>query len=131
MIYLAQAANQRVQLGVDPELRGRVMALYVLVFLGTNPVGAPLVGWFAETFGPRTSIWVGGAVSLVVGSVALLVRLRTAGGRVRLRLAPLPRLYVDGVPAPAGVSRRRFHPVMPPRAARRERAGAELSSVDS
>jgi MFS family permease len=145
MIYLAQAANQRVQLGVDPELRGRVMALYVLVFLGTNPIGAPLVGWFAETFGPRASIWVGGVISLVVGGVALLVRLRMAGGRVRLRLAPLPRLYVDivpvrqgaeqGVAAAAAVSRRRFHPVMPGRfarsvRARSERAGAERASAE-
>ena len=58
-IFLAQAANQRVQLGTDAEMRGRVMALYILAFLGTNPIGAPLVGWFAEVFGPRASIWVG------------------------------------------------------------------------
>ena len=40
MIFFAQAANQRVQLGTDAAYRGRVMALYVLVFLGTTPVGA-------------------------------------------------------------------------------------------
>jgi MFS family permease len=140
MIYLAQAANQRIQLGVDPELRGRVMALYVLVFLGTNPIGAPVVGWVAEAFGARASIWLGGVVSLLVGGAALAVRVRLAGGRIRLRLIPVPRIYVDVVPAwqgmPHGVpttsrlSRRRLHPVTPARVGRPDRTGAELSRVD-
>jgi hypothetical protein len=56
MVFFAQASNQRVQLGVDAAFRGRVMALWVLVFLGTNPVGAPLVGWVAETYGAGASI---------------------------------------------------------------------------
>jgi MFS family permease len=94
MIFFAQAANQRVQLGADPELRGRVMALYIMVFLGTNPVGAPMIGWLSETFGPRSSIWAGGLIGMLVASVALVARLRMAGGRVRLRVRPTPRLYV-------------------------------------
>ncbi|HKT03286.1 MAG TPA: MFS transporter [Rugosimonospora sp.] len=94
MMFLAQAANQRVQLGVEPEMRGRVMALYIMVFLGTNPIGAPLIGWVSQTFGPRSSIWLGGLVSLLVCAVALGARLRMAGGRVRLRVRPTPRFYV-------------------------------------
>lgn len=66
MIYFAQAANQRVQLGVEPEYRGRVMAVYVLVFLGTTPIGASVVGWAATNFGPRSGIWLGGVASLVM-----------------------------------------------------------------
>ncbi len=141
MIYLAQAANQRIQLGVDPELRGRVMALYILVFMGTNPVGAPLIGWIAEVFGPRASIWLGGAISLATAGVALAWRLRLAGGRIRLRLAPVPRFYVDVVPAWQGgghglpdvprLPRRGLHPVAPNRRGRPDRAGADLSRVDS
>jgi hypothetical protein len=140
MIYLSQAANQRVQMGVDAEMRGRVMALYVLVFLGTNPVGAPLVGWVTQTFGARLSISLGGVISLVVGGAALAVRLRMSGGRIRMRLAPVPKLYLDvptawqgeehGVPATAGVSGRRFHPVTAARHPRPERTGSELSTVD-
>lgn len=140
MIYLSQAANQRVQMGVDPEMRGRVMALYVLVFLGTNPVGAPLVGWVTQTFGARVAISLGGVISLVVGGAALAVRLRMSGGRIRMRLAPVPKLYLDvptawqgeehGVPATAGVSGRRFHPVTAARHPRPERTGSELSTVD-
>jgi MFS family permease len=99
MMYLAQAANQRVQLGVDPEVRGRVMALYIMVFLGTNPLGAPLIGWLSQTFGPRSSIWLGGLVSLIVAVAALVIRLRMAHGRVRLRVLPSPRFYVVVEPA--------------------------------
>jgi MFS family permease len=142
MIYLAQAANQRVQLGVDAELRGRVMALYVLVFMGTNPIGAPILGWLAETFGSRSSIWLGGVISLLAGAAALALRLRMAGARLRLALAPVPRFYVDvvpawqgdphGVPATARLPLRRLHPAAPAGVVdRSDRAGAELSTVDS
>ena len=66
-IYLAQAANHRVQMGVDSAYRGRVMALYVLVFLGTTPIGASLAGWWGEHFGVPSAIWGAGVVSLVAG----------------------------------------------------------------
>lgn len=94
MVYFAQASNQRVQLGVDAAFRGRVMALWVLVFLGTNPVGAPLVGWVAEEYGAGVSIWLGGLISIVAAVLALVWQLRRTGGRLRLRLRPMPRLYV-------------------------------------
>jgi MFS family permease len=66
LMTFTTAANATMQLGVAPEMRGRVMGLYMLVFLGTNPVGAPLVGWLAERFGPRLTIVVGGVVATVV-----------------------------------------------------------------
>ncbi len=94
MIFFAQAANQRVQLGADPDMRGRVMALYIMIFMGTNPVGAPLVGWVANQYGPRMTFWFGGLVALLVAVAALVYRLRLAGGRIRLRLLPLPRFSV-------------------------------------
>jgi MFS family permease len=65
LMTFTTAANATMQLGVAPEMRGRVMGLYMLVFLGTNPVGAPLVGWLAEHFGPRPTIVVGGVVATV------------------------------------------------------------------
>jgi MFS family permease len=97
MVFFAQASNQRVQLGVDAAFRGRVMALWVLVFLGTNPVGAPVIGWVAETYGAQVSIWMGGLISLVTASLALAWQLHRTGARLRLRMLPLPRFYV--VPA--------------------------------
>ncbi|MGC5032905.1 MFS transporter [Micromonospora sp. DT229] len=97
MVYFAQAANQRVQLGTDAAFRGRVMALWVLVFLGTNPVGAPVIGWIAETFGAGVSIWAGGLVSLVTALLALAWQLRRDGARLRFRILPMPRFYVTEV----------------------------------
>ena len=84
------------------------MALYILAFLGTNPIGAPLVGWFAEVFGPRASIWAGGAISLAAALAALLWQLRRSQTRIRLRLRPTPGIYLwqgeaHGVPTPAGL----------------------------
>jgi MFS family permease len=141
MIYLAQAANQRIQMGVSADMRGRVMALYVLVFMGTNPVGAPVVGWVAETMGARASIWLGGVISVLVGITAVALRLRMRGQRLRLRMALVPKLYVDvapawqgdghGVSAPTRMSLRRFHPVAAGSRPRPERSSAELSGVDS
>ncbi|QOC94009.1 MFS transporter [Micromonospora craniellae] len=97
MVYFAQAANQRVQLGTDAAFRGRVMALWVLVFLGTNPVGAPLIGWVAETFGAGVSIWAGGLISLATALLALAWQLRRDGARLRFRVLPMPRFYVTEV----------------------------------
>ncbi|MET8835303.1 MFS transporter [Micromonospora sp. NPDC004540] len=94
MVFFAQAANQRVQLGVDAAFRGRVMALWVLVFLGTNPVGAPIIGWVAETFGAGASIWIGGLISLAAALLALTWQLRRSGARLRMRVLPMPRFYV-------------------------------------
>ena len=97
-IYLAQAANHRVQMGVDTAYRGRVMALYVLVFLGTTPVGATLAGWWGERFGVPSSIWGAGLICFVTGLAALTWQLKHTGARLRLRVRPRPRLSV--VPAP-------------------------------
>jgi MFS family permease len=95
MIYFAQAANQRVQLGVDPEYRGRVMALFILVFFGTMPIGAPLIGWTSEQFGPRWGISVGGLVSLLCAVVVAVLQVRRTGSQVRVHLRPLPHVHVS------------------------------------
>jgi len=58
------AANSAVQLSVSPSMRGRVMGLYMLVFLGGNPVGGPVLGWIAGVFGARAPVLFGGLVAL-------------------------------------------------------------------
>ncbi|HEY1488355.1 MAG TPA: MFS transporter, partial [Micromonosporaceae bacterium] len=89
MIFFAQATNQRVQMGVSPEFRGRVMALYVMVFLGTTPISAPLVGWVSAAFGPRTGIWLGALIALVTALIVLSYELRRTGGRLSFSGSPL------------------------------------------
>jgi MFS family permease len=67
-------ANAVMQLSVPAWMRGRLMGLYMLVFAGSSPIGAPLLGWLAEVFGPRSGLIIGGIVSLtaVVGVVAFM-----------------------------------------------------------
>jgi MFS family permease len=65
MLTFTVTANSAVQLSVSPEMRGRVMGLYMLVFLGGNPIAGPFTGWLAETFGGRSPFIVGGAVAVL------------------------------------------------------------------
>jgi MFS family permease len=78
MLSVTTAANSRVQLGVAPTMRGRVMALYLICFMGGTPVGAPLIGWVAGVAGPRWGLVGGGLVCLlsVLGLVAWVARQR-------------------------------------------------------
>jgi MFS family permease len=62
-------ANSTVQLAVSPTMRGRVMGLYMLVFLGGMPLGSPIQGFLAEHFGGRAPLVAGGAVSLAAAVV--------------------------------------------------------------
>jgi MFS family permease len=73
MLTLTTAANAAVQLGVEPTMRGRVMALYLVCFMGGTPVGAPIVGWVAGVVGPRWGLIGGGLVCLVATVVIAAV----------------------------------------------------------
>jgi MFS family permease len=86
------AANSTVQLAAAPEMRGRVMGLYMLVFVGGNPLGAPMTGWLADQFGGRSPFIVGGAVAALTAIVCGLVLVRRGG--VRLSPANWTRLRV-------------------------------------
>lgn len=68
------AANSAVQLSVAPTMRGRVMALYMLLFLGGTPLGGPLVGWLAAEFGGRAPIVAGGIACVLAAAVLALIR---------------------------------------------------------
>ncbi|HEY5361787.1 MAG TPA: MFS transporter [Streptosporangiaceae bacterium] len=94
LLTLTTAANSTMQLGTTAAMRGRVMGLYMLVFLGGTPLGSPLAGWIAEVFGPRMSIISGGLISLIATVVVGLVLARRSGAPARsyLRPAQLARL---------------------------------------
>jgi len=64
-------SNSLLQLNASSEMRGRVMALFSLVFLGSTPIGGPLVGWIAERFGPRDALALAAVATLLVGIVGL------------------------------------------------------------
>jgi MFS family permease len=65
-------SNSLLQLGSTPEMRGRVMGLFAVVFLGTTPIGGPLVGWVAEQFGPRSALGLAAVVTTAAGAIALV-----------------------------------------------------------
>ena len=88
-VTFAAGVNSSLQLEVAPELRGRVMALYAVVFLGSTPFGAPLVGWLAEVAGPRAGMLVGAVVALAVAAAAWVAFRRAAR---RPATVPEPRL---------------------------------------
>ena len=88
LLTFTTAANSAVQLGTTAEMRGRVMGLYMLVFLGGAPIGSPLVGWAAEEFGPRVSLLAGGVISAVATAVVVLMLAHSRGTRVREYLRP-------------------------------------------
>ena len=69
-VTFATGVNSTLQLAVDPALRGRVMALYSIVFLGSTPIGSPLVGWLAQAAGPRAGLLLGALAALATGLAA-------------------------------------------------------------
>jgi MFS family permease len=88
VLTFTTAANSVAQLGTSADMRGRVMGLYLLFFLGGAPIGSLLVGWAADAFGPRVSLLAGGLVSGVAAAVIGLMLVRSRGVRVREYLRP-------------------------------------------
>jgi MFS family permease len=88
VLMFTTAANSTTQLSTTPEVRGRVMGLYMLVFLGGTPLGSPLVGWAAEQFGARTGLIGGGVISAAAAVAVALLLARARGGRLRSFLRP-------------------------------------------
>jgi MFS family permease len=98
-IAFVATANTTIQLTATPEMRGRVMALYVLLFLGTTPIGGPLVGWICREAGPRAGFVVAAGAALFAGAAGVLSALRNGSGQLRLRVRPV--VAVDEAAEPA------------------------------
>ena len=72
IVTLLTTANGYVQITTDPALRGRVLALYMAVIMGSTPIGAPIAGWVADTFGPRAAIMLGGTAGFVACAIGVI-----------------------------------------------------------
>jgi len=83
VILFSTLANSSVQLSVPAEMRGRVMGIYMLVFLGGAPLGSPLTGWVAEQFGTRLSVIAGAIISVIATLIVAVVVARFRGTPVR------------------------------------------------
>jgi MFS family permease len=69
-VTFAATINSTLQLAVSPEMRGRVMALYSVVFLGSTPIGGPLTGWLAQSYDPRVALFLAAASGLAAAWIA-------------------------------------------------------------
>ena len=96
-VTFAAGVNSALQLAVTPEMRGRVMALYSMVFLGSTPIGGPLSGWLAEAWSPRAALAIGGVAALVAA----------AGARAVFRRAAVPGTGTSSADCDSGEVRRR------------------------
>ena len=67
-IAFMTASTAIVQMRADPAMRGRVLALQAIVFLGTTPIGGPLIGWVCQPFGARAGVMIGGVACLVAAA---------------------------------------------------------------
>ncbi|SDS19703.1 Predicted arabinose efflux permease, MFS family [Paraoerskovia marina] len=93
-LTMLTAANATVQTSTDPAMRGRVMALYMVVLLGATPIGSPIVGWIAEAWGPRWAVGIGGVASMLVALAAALWAKRSWQFEVHVRRHSRPHLVV-------------------------------------
>ncbi|KJL43022.1 Enterobactin exporter EntS [Microbacterium terrae] len=76
VVTMLTTANGYVQTTTDPALRGRVLALYMAILMGGTPIGAPIVGWVADAYGPRAAILLGAGAAVVafaIGATWLIV----------------------------------------------------------
>ncbi len=76
ILTFGNATNSIMQLSTEPAMRGRVMALRVAIALGGTPIGAPIVGWVANRFGPRWALGIGAAAGFAAALVAVYVLAR-------------------------------------------------------
>jgi MFS family permease len=68
-IFFAAMCNTTIQLTASPEMRGRVMALYVVAFMGSTPIGGPIVGFIGQAFGGRAALAVGGVATVLAAAL--------------------------------------------------------------
>ncbi|HSK49994.1 MAG TPA: MFS transporter [Solirubrobacterales bacterium] len=80
-VTFAATINSTLQLAVAPEMRGRVMALYSVVFLGSTPIGGPLAGWLAQTYDPRVALLLAAISGFSAAWAAKICFSRLAAGR--------------------------------------------------
>ncbi len=91
-------ANSIVQLSTEPAMRGRVLAILLALALGGTPIGAPIVGWAADTFGARWSLGIGATAGFLAALVGIRHLIRHRGLRIRFERGRLRILMAEAGP---------------------------------
>jgi MFS family permease len=96
-LTMITAANTFMQLHTDEGMRGRVMALYMMIFIGGTPLGAPLIGWIGEALGARWTLLIGGLATAAGVSLASLwfAHVRGVLTPARRPSSLIPRVWDD------------------------------------
>ena len=99
-VTFAAGINSSLQLAADPAMRGRVMALYSIVFLGSTPIGGPIAGFLSQSIDPRAALVMAGAAGLAaaVGRARRVQRMAGGGGGgcpVGTRSRPSPGVLIS------------------------------------
>jgi predicted MFS family arabinose efflux permease len=110
--------NATLQLRADPAMRGRVMSLNAVAFLGSTPIGATLLGYISDATNPRVSLVIGGAATLLASVPLFFLAVRQRAARPS---APAVLHAVDG---PSNVVPMPIAAALPPPAAPARRSGA-------
>jgi len=105
-LTVTNSTSSLMQLSTEPQMRGRVMALRLAIGVGATPIGAPIVGWVADAFGPRWALGVGAASGFAAAIVALIYLLKHRHLRVRLDGWRLSYSLSDPGPLTNGLPRR-------------------------
>ncbi len=71
-VGFSSRGNATIQLFSAPEMRGRVLAFWMMAFIGSKPIGGPIVGWVGEQFGPRAAMGLGGVAAFLAGILGLI-----------------------------------------------------------
>jgi len=140
-VTFAAGVNSTLQLGASPPMRGRVMALYSVVFLGSTPIGGPFVGWLSEVAGPRAGLVLAGVAALAAalggryafarsrGEPALTGNALRGLRRWRLRGRRAVAIQARGADQPDGLERRRGLDVEPNPVAILDRGDRSLAAA--
>jgi MFS family permease len=99
-IAFLTASTSIVQIGAAPEMRGRVLALQAMLFLGSTPIGGPIVGWVSQQFGARYAIALGAVAAFGAGAWGLAVARRSARRAPSAAAAAAGHVATDVAPAP-------------------------------
>ena len=106
-IWFMTSSTAIVQIRADPAMRGRVLALQSMVFLGSTPIGGPIVGWISEHFGARYGVALGGQATIAAGVVGVLVVRRPIRRRAVVPSADLDAESILPLPVTADCGERR------------------------
>jgi MFS family permease len=98
-LTFTNSTNSLMQLSTEPALRGRVMAIRLAIALGCTPIGAPIVGWVADSFGPRWAIGLGATAGFAAALVGLHYLVKYRNLRVRFDAGRI-HFGIDDVPEP-------------------------------